>query len=148
MRMVLPLDLILVDGPKERIKQYDVLEPFWVRRHSCRNTSCGPPYDEAALEPTSPGSHELHHGKHHKTRREGQRSAGQLDEVRDKKTSPVWPHWRSVGLHLSGHVLHSIFWRNLSPDGGDKPTGALLAAIKRTSALRRFNGQLTERRPP
>ncbi len=34
--------------------------------------------------------------------------------------------WRkTLALNLSGHVLHSIFWQNLSPDGGDRPDGPL-----------------------
>jgi Fe-Mn family superoxide dismutase len=36
---------------------------------------------------------------------------------------------KTLAFNLSGHVLHSIFWNNLSPDGGDKPTGELAAAI-------------------
>ncbi|MEU1752714.1 hypothetical protein ABZ436_08690 [Micromonospora matsumotoense] len=31
---------------------------------------------------------------------------------------------------LSGHVPHTIFWGNLSPDGGDRPDGELAAAIE------------------
>ena len=36
---------------------------------------------------------------------------------------------KTLAFNLSGHVLHSIFWKNLSPDGGDKPSGELAAAI-------------------
>jgi Fe-Mn family superoxide dismutase len=36
---------------------------------------------------------------------------------------------KDLAFHLGGHVNHSIFWTNLSPDGGDKPTGELAAAI-------------------
>ena len=36
---------------------------------------------------------------------------------------------KTLAFNLSGHVLHSIFWKNLSPDGGEKPTGELAAAI-------------------
>ena len=28
---------------------------------------------------------------------------------------------KALAFNVSGHVLHSIFWKNLSPDGGDKP---------------------------
>ncbi len=34
-----------------------------------------------------------------------------------------------LAFNLSGHALHSIFWRNLSPTGGDRPDGELAAAI-------------------
>jgi hypothetical protein len=30
---------------------------------------------------------------------------------------------KTLAFNLSGHVLHSIFWENLSPDGGDRPEG-------------------------
>ncbi|MGO2032034.1 MAG: superoxide dismutase, partial [Glutamicibacter ardleyensis] len=30
---------------------------------------------------------------------------------------------------LGGHTNHSIFWNNLSPEGGDKPVGELAAAL-------------------
>ena len=36
---------------------------------------------------------------------------------------------KDLAFNLGGHVNHSIFWTNMSPDGGDKPTGELAAAI-------------------
>jgi Fe-Mn family superoxide dismutase len=36
---------------------------------------------------------------------------------------------RSFAFHLSGHVLHSIFWTNMSPDGGGRPDGELAEAV-------------------
>jgi Fe-Mn family superoxide dismutase len=36
---------------------------------------------------------------------------------------------KTLAFNLSGHVLHSIFWKNLSPEGGEKPSGELAAAI-------------------
>ena len=36
---------------------------------------------------------------------------------------------KTLAFNLGGHVNHSTFWQNLSPDGGDKPTGELGAAI-------------------
>jgi Fe-Mn family superoxide dismutase len=38
---------------------------------------------------------------------------------------------KNLAFHTSGHVLHSLFWQNLSPTGGDKPAGDLAAAIDR-----------------
>jgi Fe-Mn family superoxide dismutase len=34
-------------------------------------------------------------------------------------------------LHLSGHILHSVFWQNLQPRGGGRPDGDLGDAIRR-----------------
>src|SRR5699024_7090793 len=36
---------------------------------------------------------------------------------------------KDLAFNLGGHTNHSIFWKNLSPEGGDKPTGELAAAI-------------------
>src|SRR5262249_55231239 len=38
---------------------------------------------------------------------------------------------RALAFHVSGHVLHSTFWQNLSPQGGDQPSGELGSAIER-----------------
>ena len=37
---------------------------------------------------------------------------------------------KSMAFNVSGHVLHSLFWKNLSPNGGGKPEGELQAAIE------------------
>ena len=34
-----------------------------------------------------------------------------------------------MAFHLGGHVNHTIWWKNLSPNGGDKPTGDLGGAL-------------------
>ena len=36
---------------------------------------------------------------------------------------------KNLAFNLAGHVNHTIWWKNLSPNGGDKPTGELAAAI-------------------
>jgi hypothetical protein len=36
---------------------------------------------------------------------------------------------KTLAFNLGGHVNHSIFWNNLSPDGGGKPEGELAAAL-------------------
>src|SRR5699024_5602793 len=36
---------------------------------------------------------------------------------------------KNLAFNLAGHVNHSVFWPNMSPDGGDKPDGELAAAI-------------------
>ncbi|MGH3780082.1 MAG: superoxide dismutase, partial [Pseudonocardiaceae bacterium] len=36
---------------------------------------------------------------------------------------------KNLAFNLGGHVNHSVFWPNMSPDGGDKPGGELAAAI-------------------
>ena len=90
------------------------------------------PYDYDALEPHySARVLELHHGKHHKAYVDGLNATmDKLVEVRESGDySAIVGLEKTLAFNLSGHVLHSIFWTNLSPDGGDKPTGELAAAI-------------------
>ncbi|WP_432523942.1 superoxide dismutase [Kineococcus sp. SYSU DK006] len=90
------------------------------------------PYDYAALEPHISGAiMELHHDKHHATYVAGVNTAlEKLAEAREKNDlATVNLHEKNLSFHLGGHVNHSVFWPNMSPDGGDKPTGELAAAI-------------------
>ena len=90
------------------------------------------PYDFAALEPHYSGEIlELHHDKHHAAYVTGANSTlDQLAEARAKSDfAAVVGLEKALAFHVSGHVLHSIFWKNLSPDGGDKPVGDLSAGI-------------------
>jgi Fe-Mn family superoxide dismutase len=89
-------------------------------------------YDYSALEPSISGTiMELHHGKHHQAYVTGANTAlAQLAEARDSgNLAKVNKLEKDLAFNLGGHVNHSIFWTNLSPDGGDKPTGELAAAI-------------------
>jgi Fe-Mn family superoxide dismutase len=89
-------------------------------------------YDYAALEPhISARIMELHHSKHHATYVAGANTAlEQLAEAREKGEFGNIPKLsKDLAFHLGGHTNHSIFWNNLSPEGGDKPEGELAAAI-------------------
>jgi Fe-Mn family superoxide dismutase len=92
------------------------------------------PYDYAALEPAITGQIlELHHAKHHAAYVKGANDTlDQLAEARDKDAltpTGLVGLEKTLAFNLSGHVLHSIFWQNLSPEGGDRPDGALGAAL-------------------
>lgn len=90
------------------------------------------PYDYAALEPSISGRiMELHHSKHHQAYVTGANTAiAQLAEARETgNLANVNKLEKDLAFNLGGHVNHSIFWTNLSPEGGDKPTGELAAAI-------------------
>ncbi len=92
------------------------------------------PYDFGALEPHVSGTiMELHHGKHHAAYVNGANAAlERLDEARTREQYDRVPALeRSLAFNLSGHVLHSIFWRNLSPRGGGEPEGELKTALER-----------------
>lgn len=91
------------------------------------------PYDYSALEPhISAKIMELHHDKHHATYVAGANTAiEKLAEARESGDfGTVGKLSKDLAFNLGGHINHSIFWQNLSPDGGDKPTGELLAAIE------------------
>jgi superoxide dismutase, Fe-Mn family len=90
------------------------------------------PYDYAALEPAITGEIlELHHAKHHAAYVKGANDT--LDRIAEARDAQQYGGLvgleKTFAFNLSGHVLHSIFWQNLSPDGGDRPEGELAAAI-------------------
>ena len=90
------------------------------------------PYDFAALEPHISGRiMELHHSKHHATYVKGANTA--LEKLAAAREAgdfgSVNQLSKDLAFNLGGHTNHSIFWKNMSPDGGDKPTGELASAI-------------------
>ncbi|WP_166346032.1 superoxide dismutase [Phytoactinopolyspora limicola] len=90
------------------------------------------PYDYGALEPHISGQiMELHHSKHHQTYVNGTNSAlEQMAEARAaEKLETVNLLQKNLAFNLAGHVNHTVFWNNMSPEGGDKPDGELGAAI-------------------
>ncbi len=106
------------------------------------------PYDPAALEPHySAEIVELHHDKHHAAYVKGiNDTLDKLAAARDAKDFSNLPTLeKSLAFHLSGHVLHSIFWTNMSPDGGGRPDGDLGAALdEHFGGFDPFQAQLSE----
>ncbi len=81
------------------------------------------PYDYAALEPYLSGEiMELHHSKHHNAYVTGVNTAvEQLAAAREQESfGSLSTLEKNLAFHLGGHVNHSVFWPNMSPDGGDK----------------------------
>ena len=90
------------------------------------------PYDYGALDPHISGKiMELHHSKHHQNYVNGLNTAlEKLAAARDADDfGTINMLEKNLAFNLGGHINHSIFWKNLSPEGGDKPTGELAAAI-------------------
>ena len=90
------------------------------------------PYDYAALEPhISAKIMELHHDKHHKTYVDGANTAlEKLEAARASGDFTTIPKLeKDLAFHLGGHSNHTVFWNNLSGDGGGQPEGELQAAI-------------------
>ena len=92
-------------------------------------------YDYAALEPhISARIMELHHSKHHATYVAGANAALEaLEAERNGDANPdkIRALSKNLAFNLGGHTNHSIFWKNLSPNGGGEPTGELAEAINR-----------------
>jgi Fe-Mn family superoxide dismutase len=89
-------------------------------------------YDYGALAPSISGQiMELHHSKHHQAYVTGANAAlAALAEARESgDLANVNKLEKDLAFNLGGHVNHSIFWTNMSPDGGDKPTGDLQSAV-------------------
>ena len=93
------------------------------------------PYDPGALEPHISGRiMELHHDKHHAGYVKGaNETLEKLHEMRGKGDfSVVSMLEKNLAFHVSGHVLHSLFWTNLGPNGGGDPTGDLAELLDDT----------------
>ena len=89
-------------------------------------------YDYGALEPHISGKiMELHHDKHHAGYVKGANSAlDRLAEARHNEKYDDMPALeKALAFNLSGHVLHSIFWENMGPKAGGRPSGELATAI-------------------
>ncbi|MGY3336346.1 superoxide dismutase [Streptomyces filamentosus] len=115
------------------------------------------PYDYAALEPViNPQIIELHHDKHHAAYVKGANDTlEQLEEARDKEQwGSINGLEKNLAFHLSGHILHSIYWHNMaSPKGGEgggEPlaadgVGELADAITESfGSFSKFKAQLTK----
>jgi Fe-Mn family superoxide dismutase len=105
-------------------------------------------YDYGALEPHISGKiMELHHDKHHAAYVKGANEAlDKLGEAREKDDfTRLGALEKALAFHLSGHVLHSLFWQNLTPKGGGRPDGELSDAIERDfGGFDKLKRQLTE----
>lgn len=92
-------------------------------------------YAYDALEPHISGEiMETHHTKHHQNYVNGANAAlEKLDAARKDASiaGVVTALSKDLAFNLGGHTNHSLFWKNLSPNGGGQPTGALAEAIDR-----------------
>jgi Fe-Mn family superoxide dismutase len=90
-------------------------------------------YAYDALEPAySAELLELHYSSHHQAYVDGvNRALAGLAELRGKSDfARINQLEKDLAFHYSGHVLHSIFWRNLEPNEGAPPTGQLESRIE------------------
>jgi Fe-Mn family superoxide dismutase len=91
------------------------------------------PYKYNALEPAiSEEIMRLHHDKHHAAYVNGANAA--LEKLEEGRAVgfqgvDVKAVLRDLAFNASGHVLHSLFWMNMSQNGGGKPGGSLADRI-------------------
>jgi Fe-Mn family superoxide dismutase len=89
---------------------------------------------------------ELHYASHHQAYVDGlNRALGGLADMRSKGDfARINQFQKDLAFHYSGHLLHTLFWRNLEPNEGAPPSGQLESRIKAafgsTDAFRRQFG--------
>lgn len=92
------------------------------------------PYAYNALEPHyDEQTVRLHHDAHHKAYVDGLNNAeAKLVEAREKGDFALVKHWeRELAFHGSGHILHTLFWDNMTPNGGGEASGPIAEQISK-----------------
>lgn len=106
------------------------------------------PYDYNALEPHyDEQTVRLHHDKHHAAYVAGLNTAEEkLAEERQAGNFDAVQHWeKQLAFHGSGNLLHTLFWHNMSPNGGGEPEGDLKAQIEKDfGGFEAFKKQFSE----
>ena len=97
------------------------------------------PYAYDALEPMlDEKTVRIHHDKHHAAYVAGANAAAEkLREIADGKLdASATTNWvRNLSFNASGHVLHTIYWTNMTPDPKKEPQGPLVDAIKEKNSV-------------
>ena len=92
------------------------------------------PYRYDALEPyLSEELVRVHHDKHHQAYVDGLNAAEEkLAAAREMGDfSDIRAICEALAFNYSGHLLHSLYWKSMEPDGGRGPSGALAEQIAR-----------------
>ncbi|AVQ39406.1 superoxide dismutase [Clostridium botulinum] len=105
-------------------------------------------YDYNALEPHyDEKTLKIHHDIHHKAYVDGLNKAEQkLQEARESGDFTLIKHWeKEIAFHGSGHILHTLFWENMTPNGKLNPEGSVIERIKQDFRdYEKFKKQFTE----
>ena len=105
------------------------------------------PYGYDALEPrVSRELLELHHGAHHAAYVKGANET--LDKLEDARQARRYDYIgqleKNLAFNVAGHVLHSLLWKNLTPNGHGSPDGELERQLDSDfGGFESFKGQLT-----
>lgn len=91
------------------------------------------PYELTALEPLLDAETlDLHHSRHHAAYVAGANEA--VARMRrmargEEDDSQVPAVAQQLAFHLAGHMMHMLYWGNMSPERGHRPECCLAAAI-------------------
>jgi superoxide dismutase, Fe-Mn family len=102
------------------------------------------PYAHDALEPyIDKATMEIHHGKHHQAYVNNLNNAIAGTEMANLSLEEIFTNMSKYPVAVrnngGGHWNHDLFWKIMSPNGGGKPSGALLTAIeKRFDSFEKF----------
>lgn len=92
------------------------------------------PYAYDALEPHyDAATLKLHHDMHHAAYVKGLNDAEAKLVAARAANDFAQVQWlsRLLAFHGAGHLLHTVFWTNMKPNGGGKAGGELLARIEK-----------------
>jgi len=105
------------------------------------------PYGYDALEPhVSRELLELHHDAHHAAYVKGANDTlDKLDDARhERRFDYIGQLTKNLAFNVAGHVLHSLLWKNLTPNGHGLPEGELAAQLEHDfGGFESFKEQLT-----
>ena len=110
------------------------------------------PYNFNALAPIiSEETLRLHHDKHHAAYVNGANTILQkMDKARTGNADfDTKATFKELSFHIGGHLLHSLFWKNLAPigkGGGEKPAKTIANAIDEES--KSLSGSKSDFRKP
>lgn len=106
------------------------------------------PYGYKDLEPyISEGLLTIHHQKHHQAYVNGANAIlEKMDKARkDGADLDIKATLKELSFNIGGHLLHSLFWENLSAKGGGEPQGNLAEIINvEFGGFERFKKEFTQ----
>jgi superoxide dismutase, Fe-Mn family len=104
------------------------------------------PYEYNALEPHyDEQTVRVHHDMHHKAYVDGLNNAEtKLEDARKNGDFALIKHWeKELAFHGAGHVLHTLFWENMTPNP-EEATGAIMDQIEKDfGSFETFKKQFT-----
>lgn len=106
-------------------------------------------YSYDALKPhISEEQLKIHHQKHHQAYVDGANAIlEKLDKARNENSElDMKSTLKALSFNIGGHILHSLFWKNLSPASkSGSPKGAIAEAIqKEFGSFERFKSEFTQ----